>query len=148
MRGDHLEVEAGLLDPGGHRVGGGLEQTGEIDRSAEAGSVRRLEPRKLQEPASQSFQALLLRERAIEPAPVALIAGGVLEHLEVGAQRRERRPQLVRRVAHEAPQRRDCRFDLGRHVVEGACQATDLVAAGDLRARAEVAGCHAIAGRS
>ncbi len=129
----------------GHR---GLDQLVQAQRLVRL--VRRLAvARELDEVADQLAQLLELEH---EVAAQALAVGRRQraprpEDLEVGAQRRERRAQLVRGVGHEPALRPLGLVQRAEHRVEGGGEARQLVAASGLDPAREVARACDVLGR-
>ena len=94
----------------------------------------------LDDVADERGQLVELRDDVGAQARALLLgqAIGVLEHLDVGAQARDRRPQLVARIGHEMTLRLGRALERVERRVEAAGQAGELVLALDLEALREV----------
>ena len=74
-----------------------------------------------------------LAGRAQRSFELALGAGGIERELDLGAEERERRAQLVARVGDEAPLAFERDFDPGEQLVQRVAQAGELVVRGRYR---------------
>ena len=70
----------------------------------------------------------LLRRRAKRASSSSCERGRAQRELELGAERRERRPQLVARVGDEAALARESLLEAAEHLVQRLAEAADLVA--------------------
>ena len=139
------ELDAGLLGPGGRAVGQLPGYGDQVGRLALAGRLAGLEARELKEVVREARETRGLDERLVDEPALVVARRLALGQLQVGLQRGERRADLVRRVGDEPAQGRHRRLHTGGHAVEGLAEAPDLVASGDGRAGAEVAGGHPVA---
>ena len=105
-----------------------LDEDGvELDRG-ELEARPRLRPRERQQVAHEAAHPLGLRPRVGEDgAPLRLIEAGARGQVEAGADRGQRRAQLVRSVAQEALERLVVLLEGRQHLVEGDGEVADLV---------------------
>ena len=96
--------------------------------------------RELDHVADERRQLVELRDDVGAQARALLLgqAVGVLQHLDVGAQARDRRAQLVARVGHEVALRLGRSLERVERRVEAAAEARELVLALDLEPLREV----------
>ena len=137
-QGSSVDVEGdavGATAYAGHRP---LHHLGEVDLGDHAG--RRLVAGQLDQVADQGAQLLDLAADVVEQLETRLggqrrVALGLVEQVEVGAQRGERRTQLVARVGHQPalPVARGAERE--QHLVERRGEAGDLVVALDPQRR-------------
>ena len=125
------------------RASGPVDELGEVDRLDDVG--QRLVTGQLDEVADQGGELLDLGAHVVEQLGPRLrpggraLAVGLAEQVEVGAQRGERRAQLVAGVGDQLPLAVPGRGERREHLVERGGQAGDLVVALD-RQRAQVLG--------
>ena len=121
---DHLDRP---FRPGHADLGDDLvDQLPEGDRLELEGDVAGLEAGQVEQLVHEAGQALALREHHRQHPGVRLL-DPVQQVLEMGLQRRDRRLQLVRDVAHELPPACLDSLELGGHPVEGARELAHLV---------------------
>jgi len=140
-----LQRDSRLLGARCGRVGYGAHQRIRVHGRLGGRRLARLEPREAQQVAREVLEPARLRECATHEA--ALVVGGGLRfgELEVGLERSERRPDLVRCIGDEAPERGHGDLDPARHRIERIREPPHLVVALDLRAGSQVALGHAVA---
>ena len=129
----HDDTHLGV--PEAHRVGGlggDLVEAHVLDRER-----RLLVAREVDEVGDERREPLHLRHEVVEQLRAIVFVGRLpaLEELEVRAQARERRAQLVRRVGDELALRAERHLERGEHPIEAAREPPELV----VRARADAA---------
>jgi hypothetical protein len=108
--------------------------------------LARFEPRQVEQLIDEAAQPLDLREHHLERRGVGLLHA-VEQVLEMGADRRDRRLQLVTDVGDEVASTLLEVLEFGAHPVEGRRELADLVAAPRVDADRVVAHLHPASGR-